>query len=188
MTTSSPRGILYLVACGSSAATDIVEPGVRAAQEAGWEVCVITTPSGRNFLNMPRLAQLTGHPVRSEYKLPDTPDLLSRADAILVYPASFHTINTWTTGDSATLAVGLLCEYLGLKAPIVAVPCIGTGSGLDTHPAFQENLAKLRTWGVRVLYQPEKYPPRNAIPAPVVLEELDHLLLERAKNASAESE
>jgi len=179
MATLPPRGILYLIACGSSAATEIVEPGVRAAQEVGWEVCVITTPSGRNFLNMPRLAQLTGHPVRSEYKLPDTPDLLPRADALLVYPASFRTINTWAVGDSATLAVGLLCEYLGRKAPIVAVPCIGTGSGLDTHPAFLEHLAKLKAWGVRILYQPDTYPPRNAIPAPVVLEELDRLLLER---------
>jgi phosphopantothenoylcysteine synthetase/decarboxylase len=187
MATLPPRGILYLIACGSSAATEIVEPGVRAAQEVGWEVCVITTPSGRNFLNMPRLAQLTGHPVRSEYKLPDTPDLLPRADALLVYPASFRTINTWAVGDSATLAVGLLCEYLGLKAPIVAVPCIGTGSGLDTHPAFLEHLAKLKAWGVRILYQPEKYPPRNAIPAPIVLEELDRLLLERQTQPPAQN-
>lgn len=176
MTTLPPRGTLYLIACGSSAATQIVEPGVRAAQQAGWEVCVITTPSGRNFLNMPLLAQLTGHPVRSAYKLPDTPDLLPRADALLVYPASFRTINTWATGDSATLAVGLLCEYLGLGAPIVAVPCIRTGSGLDTHPAFVAHLAQLTAWGVRVLYQPERYPPNNAIPAAVVLEELDRLL------------
>jgi hypothetical protein len=179
MTYISQRGILYLITCGSSAATDIVEPGVRAAQEAHWDVCVVTTPNGKHFLNMPLLAQLTGYPVRSEYKLPDTPDLLPRADAIIVYPATFRTINTWTTGDSATLAVGLLCEYLGLGKPIVAVPCIGTGSGLDQHPVFLENLEKLKLWGVHVLYQPEKYPPRNAIPANIVMEELDHLLSER---------
>ena len=126
--------VLYWIACGSSAATRVVEPGVQAAQQAGWDVCVITTPNGRNFLNLPRLAQLTEHPVRSEYKLPDTPDLLPRADALLVYPASFRTINTWVTGDSATLVVGLLCEYLGLGVPIVAIPY--TGEGLDRHPAF----------------------------------------------------
>jgi hypothetical protein len=179
MARMAQRGILYLIACGSSAATEIVEPGVRAAQEVNWDVCVITTPSGRNFLNLPLLAQITGHPVRSEYKLPDTPDLLPRADAIIVYPATFRTINTWASGDSATLAVGLLCEYVGLRAPIVAVPCLGTGNGLDQHPAFVENLEKLRLWGVRVLYQPEKYPPKNAIPASIVLEELDRLIAER---------
>jgi hypothetical protein len=30
-----------------------------------------------------------GHPVRSEYKLPETPDLLPRADALLIYPPVF---------------------------------------------------------------------------------------------------
>ncbi len=182
MTDALQRGILYLIACGSSAATDIVEPCVLTAQAAHWDVCVITTPNGKNFLNMPLLAQLTGHPVRSEYKLPDTPDLLPRAQAIIVYPATFRTINTWASGDSATLAVGLLCEYLGLGAPIVAVPCISTGSGLDRHPAFLENLKKLKAWGVRILYQPEQYPPRNAIPANVVLEELHNLISEQQEN------
>jgi phosphopantothenoylcysteine synthetase/decarboxylase len=183
MSTSQPdRGVLYLIACGASAATEIVEPGVRTAQAHGWDVCVITTPNGKNFINMPLLAQLTGHPVRSEYKLPDTPDLLPRADALLVYPATFKTINTWAVGDSGTLAVGLLCEYLGLGAPIVAVPCMGTGNGLDTHPIFLENLQKLSKWGVHILYQPERYPPRNAIPADIVLAELHQLIAQRQEN------
>lgn len=170
------RGVLYVISCGSSAATDIVEPAVSAAQAAGWEVCVITTPNGKHFLNLPSLARLTGHPIRYEYKLPDTPDLLPRADAILVYPASFRTINTWASGDSATLAVGLLCEHLGLGTPIVAVPCLRTGSGLDRHPAFLENIEKLKKWGVHLLYQPERYPPRNAVPVHIVLEELHQLI------------
>ena len=162
--------VLYWIACGSSAATHVVEPGVQAAQQAGWDVCVITTPHGRNFLNLPSLARLTGHPVRSEYKMPDTPDLLPRADALLVYPASFRTINTWATGDSATLAVGLLCEYLGLGAPIVAVPY--TGNGLDRHPAFLHHIQQLREWGVHVIYDREMYPPLNNVPHEVALEVL----------------
>jgi phosphopantothenoylcysteine synthetase/decarboxylase len=175
----SGRGVLYLIACGSAAAFDVVEPGVRAAQAAGWDVCVVTTPNGKHFLNMPRLSRLTGHPIRSEYKMPDTPDLLPPADALLVYPATFKTINTWVVGDSSTLAVGLLCEYLGLGAPIVAVPCLGMGNGLHKHPVFVENLEKLRRWGVRVLYEPESYPPRNAIPAAIVLEALHQLMQEK---------
>jgi phosphopantothenoylcysteine synthetase/decarboxylase len=165
--------VLYWVACGSSAATRIVEPGVRAAQKSEWDVCVITTPHGRNFLNIPLLAQLTGHPVRSEYKMPDTPDLLPRADAVLVYPASFRTINTWATGDSSTLAVGLLCEYLGLGIPIVAVPY--TGDGLDRHPAFLYHLQQLSEWGVRVIYDRATYPPLNNVPCEVALDALHQL-------------
>lgn len=169
----SRQQVLYWIACGSPAATRVVEPGVRAAQQAGWDVCVITTPNGRNFLNLPLLARLTGHPIRSEYKMPDTPDLLPRADALLVYPASFRTINTWAVGDSATLAVGLLCEYLGLGVPIVAIPY--TGNGLDRHPAFLSHIQQLRDWGVRVIYDREMYPPFNNVPCEVALEALHQL-------------
>jgi flavoprotein len=177
--TQRKQQVLYWLACGSSAATRVVEPGVRMAQQRGWDVCVITTPHGRNFLNVPSLAQLTGHPVRSEYKMPDTPDLLPRADALLVYPASFRTINTWATGDSATLAVGLLCEYLGLGTPIVAVPY--TGEGLDRHPAFLLHVKQLQEWGVQVMYDREAYPPMNNVPCECALDALHQLCQQRAK-------
>lgn len=173
------RGVLYLISCGSSSAIEMVEPAVVACQEAGWDVCVIATPMGKQFLNTPRLAQLTGHPVRSEYKQWDMPDVLPRADALLVYPGSFRTINNWAGGNSDTAAVGLLCEYLGLGLPIVAVPCLRRGSGLDTHPAFLESVCKLNTWGARVIYDPEKWGLRNQIPIEVVLEELDRLIAAR---------
>jgi hypothetical protein len=167
--------VLYLISCGSSSALEMVEPAVVACQAAGWDVCVLTTPMGKQFLNMPRLHQLTGHPVRSEYKQWDMPDVLPRADAIIVYPASFRTINNWAAGNSDTAAVGILCEYLGLRMPIVAVPCLRTGSGLDTHPVFLESIRKLNAWGACVLYEPEKYPIRNQIPIEVALKELEQL-------------
>jgi len=172
-------GVLYLISCGSSSALEMVEPAVLACQAAGWDVCVFTTPMGKQFLNVPRLAQLTGHPVRSEYKQWDMPDVLPRADALIVYPASFRTINAWAAGNSDTAAVGILCEYLGLRMPIVAVPCLRTGSGLDTHPAFLESVKKLNAWGARVLYEPEKYPVRNQIPIEVVLAELEQLITKK---------
>lgn len=177
MTMIQAQGVLYLISCGSSSATRIVEPMVLQAQNMGWDVCVITTPMGRKFLNMPRLAQLTKHHVRYEYKEPDEPDLLPRADALVVYPATFRTINNWASGNSETLAVGLLCEYTGRGAPIVAVPCLGKGSGLDTFPAFQKNLETLRTYGVTIMYELEMY-NHNEIPPHLVLEQL-HLLTQR---------
>src|SRR5579875_1217902 len=86
------RGVLYVIACGCSSAF-LTEGLVRQAQAAGCDVCLIATPSGRKFLNLPQLATLAGHPVRSEYKQPDEPDLLPRADAIVVFPTSFNTVN-----------------------------------------------------------------------------------------------
>jgi phosphopantothenoylcysteine synthetase/decarboxylase len=169
------RGVLYIISCGCSSAS-LTHELVIQAQIVGWDVCVITTPNGRRFLNVPQLAQLTRHPVRSEYKQPDEPDLLPQADAIIVFPASFNTINKWALGISDTLAVGLLSEYTGRKVPIVAVPCFKTGGGLDTNPAFLRSVRMLRRYGVHVIYEPELYPPKNQVPANVVLDELHRFM------------
>ena len=172
---SDCRGALYIIACASSSAP-LTQGVVMQAQAAGWDVCVITTPQGTKFLDLAQLERLTGHPVRSEYKRPEEPDVLPRADAIIVFPATFNTINKWAVGISDTLAVGLLCEYTGLKKPIIAVPCFRTGGGLDGHPAFFSSIAFLRACGVHVIYEPERYPPRNQVPAAVILAELDDML------------
>lgn len=174
-TLSLSRGVLYNIVCASSSAF-LAEDFVTEAQEAGWDVCVITTPHGTKFIDIPRFERLTGHPVRSEYKRPEEPDVLPRADAIVVFPATFNTINKWALGISDTLAVGLLSEYTGLRMPIIAVPCFMTGGGLDTNPAFKRSVRMLRRYGIRVLYVPEIYPPRNRVPPAVILEELHALL------------
>ncbi|GCE15102.1 flavoprotein [Tengunoibacter tsumagoiensis] len=142
------KGVLYVVACGSSKA-ELVYAFVARAQEEGWNVCAIVTPSAKKFLNIPLLSKVTGYPVRSEYKQPDEPDLLPRADGIVVLPATFNTINKWALGISDTLAVGILSEYTGLHTPIVAVPCCS--GGLDTNPAFRRSLRMLKRYGIHVL-------------------------------------
>jgi phosphopantothenoylcysteine synthetase/decarboxylase len=124
------------------------------------------------FINVPLLEAQTGYPVRSEYKRPAEPDVLPKANAVIAFPATFNTINKWALGISDTLAVGILCEYTGYGAPILAVPGVTTGSGLDTHPAFQRSLQQLREYGVRVLYSPDSYPPRNEVPCASILDEL----------------
>lgn len=168
---SPSRGFLYIIVCASRPAQRVPD-FVLVAQHAGWEVGVIVTPQATKFVDISLLEQLTGYPVRSEYKRPEEPDVLPRANAIVVFPATFNTLNKWVLGISDTLALGLLCEYLGLKMPIVAIPCILTNSGLDTHPAFLRSLTQLREFGVHVLYEPKKYPPKNEVPWEVILAEL----------------
>lgn len=173
---ASPKGVLYIVSCASSSAP-LVKDFVSSAQAVGWDVCCIPTPQGRKFIDIPFLERLTGHPVRSEYKHPNEQDVLPRADAIVVFPATFNTLNKWALGISDTLAVGLLCEYTGLKIPIIAVPGVTNASGLDTHPAFSRSITQLREYGVQVIYEPEKYPPKNEVPWSVILEVLDRITL-----------
>lgn len=177
MSANAPEkgGVLYVIVCASSSAP-LAQNVVAQAQAEGWDVCVILTPQATKFVDASLLAQLTGHPVRSEYKRPEEPDVLPRADAIVVFPATFNTINKWALGISDTLALGLLCEYTGLKMPVIAVPCFRTGGGLDGHPAFFRSIDLLRSYGVCVLYEPERYPPRNQVPVTVILDTLHQLI------------
>lgn len=141
--------VLYSIVCGSPAARGVAEL-VRGAQQDGWRVCVLASPSALRFIDAPGLAELTGYPVRSRYKNPDEPDLLPAADAIVVAPATCNTINKWAAGVSDTLVLGILTEALGLALPIVAVPWSNVAH--VKHPAFQENVRRLRSWGVQVLF------------------------------------
>lgn len=165
--------VLYLIICAAPPAQRM-QDFVVLAQAAGWDVCVIATPQATRFIDTSRLAILTGHPVRSDYKLPGESDVLPKADAVVVVPATFNTINKWVLGIGDTLAVSILCEGLGQGTPsIVAVPYLK--SDLAHHPAFFKNVALLRECGVRVLYEPEKYPSPSMIPWEVILDELDKI-------------
>jgi Flavoprotein len=169
------KKVLYNIICASSSAP-LAEELIIQAQADGWDVCVITTPQGCQFFDLAAFEELTGYPIRSEYKHPKEPDVLPRADALVLFPATFNTINKWANGISDTLAVGILCEYMGLGYPIVAVPCFRTGGGLDGHPAFFRSLDFLRECGVRVIYEPEKYPPKNQVPPDVILKTLNEMM------------
>ena len=149
MLTNPSPGVLYILACGSPIARD-VDVLVSLAQHDGWEVCVITTPDGRRFVDVAALQAQTGHPVRTDYKWPGDPDVLPEADAMIVAPATVNTVNKWAAGITDTLVLGLLVEGYGYGVPIAVVPY--TNKVMALHPALHESLAKLRDWGVHVLY------------------------------------
>jgi phosphopantothenoylcysteine synthetase/decarboxylase len=149
------RGTLYVIACAASAASDVGKL-VAMAQDDDWDVCLLVTPSAVRFIDVPAMEKLTGHPVRSQYKDPGEPDVLPDADAIVVAPATVNTINKWGAGICDNLVLGVLVEAIGKKLPIVAMPF--TNYAHAAHPAFGENLAKLRSWGVRVLYGDDVFP------------------------------
>ncbi|MFI9847982.1 flavoprotein [Nonomuraea sp. NPDC051941] len=88
------RGVLYMIACAAPAAADL-DHLVSLAQGAGWQVRVVTTPMGERFVNVAELERLTGDLVRSTYRMPEDPKGLPPADAVIVAPATFNTINKW---------------------------------------------------------------------------------------------
>jgi hypothetical protein len=155
MKTPTPRRVLYIIVCGAPVARDVGQL-IAPARDDGWDVCVIATPDGRKFIDVPALAAQTGHPVRSLYKNPGDPDVLPPADAIVVAPATVNTICKWAVGIADTLALGLLVEGQGKGLPIVAIPF--TNAAMGAHPAFHEAVDRLRGWGVIVLFGDDVLP------------------------------
>jgi len=142
---------LYLVACAAPPAR-FVATGIRAAQAAGWDVCLVLTPSAHRWLEsetVSGLVDLTGHPVRHQYKLPDEPDVLPSPSALLVAPATLNTLTKWADGHADTLALGLITEGIGLRLPMVALPYVNVAQA--AHPAFDRAVDILRRCGITVL-------------------------------------
>jgi phosphopantothenoylcysteine synthetase/decarboxylase len=174
--------VLYTVVCAAPAASSVDEL-VRLARDAGWTIRAIITPMGERFVDTDELAQLTGDRVRIGFRMPDEPDELPKADAVVVAPATFNTINKWAAGITDTFATGLLCELTGIGVPILAVPLLK--AELARHLAFQRSLEVLRAMGVRVLFDPSA-PPQARMPSwPKVLEEL-HAVIDDRKAGGTE--
>ncbi|WP_283134196.1 flavoprotein [Rhizohabitans arisaemae] len=154
---SGARGVLYLVVCAAPAAAR-VHRLVIVAQRAGWRVLVIASPMGVRFLDVAEIERLTGEPVRYDYRMPGEEGEPAPADAVVVAPATFNTVNKWAAGIADTFAVGLLCELTGVGLPILAVPLVKPA--LAAHVAFGRSLHALRGMGVRVLVDPAgRMPP-----------------------------
>jgi len=60
---------------------------------------------------------------------------------------------------------------MGLGLPIIAAPCITTA--FAHHPAFPKSITLLKEYGVRVLYDPERYPAPKIIPWETILDALN---------------
>jgi phosphopantothenoylcysteine synthetase/decarboxylase len=152
------RPVLYIIGCGARPSADLPKFATWAIGQ-GWDTCAVLTPSALKFADPARLAEVTGHPARSDYKRPEDPDALPPPVALAVAPCTFNTVGKWAAGISDTLALGLLNEALGAGRPIVAVP--NPHVDLARHPAFGRSVEFLRGCGVRVLFDPELYPLPN---------------------------
>lgn len=145
---SGPMTVLYLIVCGARPAESTIKHATDLVTR-GWDTCVIATPEGARFFDLDDAQSITGHPIRISYKDPTAADVLPPADAVVIAPATFNTINKWAAGISDTLALGLLNEALGQGLPIVAAPW--AKEALRSHPAYPLSLSTLRHAGVGVV-------------------------------------
>lgn len=140
--------VLYWIMCAAPPVRDWEDPA-RQLQEDGWDLYAIPTETAASWLDLGHLAVVTGHQVRSRPRMPDETDELPAANAVLVAPATFNTLNQWAVGINDSLALGLLNELLGLRVPIVvAMYC---KAALAAHPAYRPNITSLQQAGATVL-------------------------------------
>lgn len=143
--------VLYLFGSAAPPVFDVANV-IQDAQARGFDVCLGLTPTANRWLTdqLSALAELTGHPVRSEYKLPGEPDEWPKADVIVVAPATFNTVNAWALGITRDFVVGVVAEGVGKGIPMVAMPCVN--AAYVQHRQFERSVTELREMNVEVLY------------------------------------
>ena len=138
---------------------------VRLLQQEGVEVEVVMTRAAREFVAPLTFAALTGRKVITEmFAAEQSPvpanvesaiehiAVAQRIDALVIVPA--------TADFLAKMAGGIADDFLGTlvlatKAPVLVAPAMNVN--MWEHPATQENLAKLRARGVRVVEPGDGY-------------------------------
>ncbi|MFF4386817.1 flavoprotein [Streptomyces sp. NPDC001552] len=145
MTEPQRKSVLYVIVCAAGIAGDVGKL-ITVAQERGWEVVVVATPRGFDFLDSQVIENQTGYPIRSAWRSPGDARSYPRADAIAVAPATFNTVNKWAAGFADNLALGLLCEAPGMGIPTVVLPYVNTA--LAAHRAYRRSVDELREMGV----------------------------------------
>ena len=158
MTDQPASRVLYVVVCGAGPASAVGRL-IDQAHDRGWDAHVIATPSALDFLDLDALHVQTSHQVRSEYTNPGSGRgrSLPHADAIVVAPATYNTVNKWALGISDTYALGILAEAPGLGIPVVVLPFVN--AALAANPSFRHSIDRLRAIGVSVVFGPGEWEP-----------------------------
>ena len=141
--------LVYIVVCAAPPAAR-VEEFVELGRRRGWELAVVASPDALAFMDVNGLELATGFPVQSRWRRPDEASSVPDADAVVVAPATFNTLNKWVAGIADTVASATVSEYLGRSVPMVVAPCVNPD--LSRHPTFRRNLHELAEWGVTVVF------------------------------------
>lgn len=142
---------LYLFGSAAPPVFDLATV-IEEAQRRGFDVCLGLTPTAARWLvdDLDALAELTGRPVRSEYKTPGEPDVWPKADVIVFAPATFNSVNSWALGLTHDFVIGVVAEGIGKRIPMAVMPFANVA--YVQHRQFERSVAELREMGVRVLY------------------------------------
>ena len=123
---------------------------VRQLVKAGAEVKVILTPSAKDFVSSLTLSTLSRNTVQvdlfNEQSWANHVMLGRWADIMLIAPVSCNTLAKMANGHCDNL---LLATYLSATCQVVLAPAMD--EDMWHHPATKENLAKLESFGNKII-------------------------------------
>lgn len=153
----SEQKTLYIVVCAAGPASE-VGTLVGLAQEQGWAVQAMATPAAVDFIDIGALEKQTGRPVRSRHRAPGDPRS-PKADAVIIAPATFNTINKLANGIADNYVLDVVHEAIGLGVPTAVLPFVN--SAYASRAPFQASVEKLRAEQVQVLIGPGAFIPHD---------------------------
>lgn len=141
---------------GSIAAIEVPRI-VRELLRHGADVQAVMSPEALRLLSAEAVEFATGHPpVVQLTGNVEHVTLLgpgeAQADLLLVAPATANTISKIAHGIDDTPVTSCASVALGGHVPVLLVPAMH--SLMEANPAVRENLERLRSWGVGLLFGP----------------------------------
>ena len=153
MSKSKPRllfGFTGSIACFKAAAS------LSGLVQAGVEVQCLATTDALRFIGAATLEGLSGRPLLMDLyesgRMMDHIHLTRWADALVVAPATAHTINSAAAGLGSNALLATLLAWPSSKPRWIA-PAMN--SEMLKHPTVQESLSRLKSWGWRILESTE---------------------------------
>lgn len=137
---------LRVVVCGAGTAGAAVSV-VRAAVRLGWAVDVTATANALGMIDAAAFERAGGRPVRSTYEYAaDGTRVSPPADALVVVPATFNTINKLALGVADTYPLSSVAEVIGRGVPTVIVPEVN--AHLRSRAPYRRAVSALAEEGV----------------------------------------
>jgi phosphopantothenoylcysteine decarboxylase / phosphopantothenate---cysteine ligase len=126
--------------------------------QQGANVWVLMTESATRFVQPITFQALVRNPVLTDTFQEPNPavishiDVADRADLLLIAPATANMIGKLANGIADDM---ISTTFLASKAPVWIAPAMNVN--MYTHPAVQENMNKLASWGCRFIEPEEGY-------------------------------
>jgi phosphopantothenoylcysteine decarboxylase/phosphopantothenate--cysteine ligase len=127
---------------------------VRELMRQGGDVHVVMSRAARRIVSADTLRWCSGNPVVTRISgwvehLYLAGEWKGAADLVLVAPATANTVGKIASGIDDTVVTTVATTAIGAGRPVVLAP--GMHACMARHPAFVDNLERLREWGVTVV-------------------------------------